>query len=285
MNTFFQNFQLLLSYPFVQKALIAGPLIAVCSALLGVTLVTSKRTMIGDGLSHVSFCAVAVALAAGIAPMALSIPTVIISAVLILRGKEHSDSEASIALFSGGALAVGTFVLSAAKGMNMDVSDYMFGSMFTLTNADTLICIVCSILVVICYFILYRRIFAVNFDGAFASTIGINTGKYSYITAVFTAVTIVIGMKFMGVMLVTALTAFPTLAAIQVCKSYRTTTVFAAVASIICFMTGLIISLFASTPAGATVVLAYFSLLIICCGLKRVQNGIYQIKSKQYKLN
>lgn len=102
MNTFFQNFQLLLSYPFVQKALIAGPLIAVCSALLGVTLVTSKRTMIGDGLSHVSFCAVSVALAAGIAPMALSIPTVIISAVLILRGKEHSDSEASIALFSGG---------------------------------------------------------------------------------------------------------------------------------------------------------------------------------------
>lgn len=174
----------------------------------------------------------------------------------------------------------GTFVLSAVKGMNMDVSDYMFGSMFTLTNADTFICILCSILVVICYFILYRRIFAVNFDEAFASAVGINTGKYSYIIAVFTAVTIVTGMKIMGVMLVTTLTAFPTLAAIQVCKCYRSTTVFAAVSSLACFITGLIISLAASTPAGATVVLVYFSLLIICCGFKRVQNGIYKIKNK-----
>ena len=280
MNTFFQNIQRLLSYSFVQKALIVGPLIAVCSALLGVSLVTNRRAMIGDGLSHVSFCAVSIALAAGIAPMALSVPTVIISAVLILRSKEYNDSDASIALFSGGALAAGTFVLSAVKGMNMDVSDYMFGSMFTLTNADTFICILCSILVVICYFILYRRIFAVNFDEAFASAVGINTGKYSYIIAVFTAVTIVTGMKIMGVMLVTTLTAFPTLAAIQVCKCYRSTTVFAAVSSLACFITGLIISLAASTPAGATVVLVYFSLLIICCGFKRVQNGIYKIKNK-----
>ena len=278
MNVFLENAKILLGFPFVVRALIAGPLTALSSALLGVGLVTGRKAMLGDGLSHVSFCAVAIALAIGVSPTVISVPAVIIAALLLLRS--GSDDGSSVALISGGALAVGTFVLSVVSGMNMDVSDYMFGSIFTLSFGDTVLCIICVVCVLAVYSLLYRRVFAVSFDEAFASASGIHVKRYNSIMAALTAITVVTGMKIMGVMLVTALTVFPALTALQLCKSFRSVVIFASVSSLCCFTLGIIIALSLSLPAGATVVMIYLALLIICFAVKTVRTAVQNSRTK-----
>ena len=244
------------SYGFMRRAIIVGVLVALCAALLGVTLVLKRYSMIGDGLSHVGFGALCVALAMNVAPLAVSVPVVIISAFLLLRvsdtGKIKGD--AAIALISSTSLAVGILVTSMTTGLNSDVNGYMFGSILAMSSTDVIISIVLSAAVLVLYFVFYNKIFAVTFDESFAAATGTRTGMYNTLIALLTAITVVIGMRIMGAMLISSLVIFPALTAMRVCNTFRKVVVTSAVISVACFFSGLFISFVFSMPAGASVV-------------------------------
>ncbi len=244
------------SYGFMRRAIIVGVLVALCAALLGVTLVLMRYSMIGDGLSHVGFGALCVGLAGSVAPLAVSVPVVIISAFLLLRvsdtGKIKGD--AAIALISSTSLAVGILVTSMTTGLNSDVNGYMFGSILAMSSTDVIISIVLSAAVLVLYFVFYNKIFAVTFDESFAAATGTRTGMYNTLIALLTAITVVIGMRIMGAMLISSLVIFPALTAMRVCNTFRKVVVTSAVISVVCFFAGLFISFVFSMPAGASVV-------------------------------
>ena len=244
------------SYGFMRRAIIVGVLVALCAALLGVTLVLKRYSMIGDGLSHVGFGALCVALAMNVAPLAVSVPVVIISAFLLLRvsdtGKIKGD--AAIALISSTSLAVGILVTSMTTGLNSDVNGYMFGSILAMSSTDVIISIVLLAAVLVLYFVFYNKIFAVTFDESFAAATGTRTGMYNTLIALLTAITVVIGMRIMGAMLISSLVIFPALTAMRVCNTFRKVVVTSAVISVVCFFAGLFISFVFSMPAGASVV-------------------------------
>ena len=244
------------SYGFMRRAIIVGVLVALCAALLGVTLVLKRYSMIGDGLSHVGFGALCVALAMNVAPLAVSVPVVIISAFLLLSvsdtGKIKGD--AAIALISSTSLAVGILVTSMTTGLNSDVNGYMFGSILAMSSTDVIISIVLSAAVLVLYFVFYNKIFTVTFDENFAAATGTRTGMYNTLIALLTAITVVIGMRIMGAMLISSLVIFPALTAMRVCNTFRKVVVTSAMISVVCFFAGLFISFVFSMPAGASVV-------------------------------
>ncbi|MGN0549603.1 MAG: metal ABC transporter permease [Acutalibacteraceae bacterium] len=244
------------SYGFMRRAIIVGVLVALCAALLGVTLVLKRYSMIGDGLSHVGFGALCVALAMNVAPLAVSVPVVIISAFLLLRvsdtGKIKGD--AAIALISSTSLAVGILVTSMTTGLNSDVNGYMFGSILAMSSTDVIISIVLSAAVLVLYCVFYNKIFTVTFDESFAAATGTRTGMYNTLIALLTAITVVIGMRIMGAMLISSLVIFPALTAMRVCNTFKKVVVTSAVISVVCFFAGLFISFVFSMPAGASVV-------------------------------
>lgn len=244
------------SYSFMVRAIIVGVLVALCASLLGVTLVLKRYSMIGDGLSHVGFGALCVALAMNVAPLAVSVPVVIVSAFLLLRLSDNSKikGDAAIALISSTALAVGILVTSMTTGLNSDVNGYMFGSILAMSNTDVIISIVLSAAVLAMYCVFYNKIFAVTFDENFATATGTRTGMYNTLIALLTAVTVVIGMRIMGAMLISSLVIFPALTAMRVCKTFRKVVVVSAIVSVVCFFTGLFVSFVFSMPAGASVV-------------------------------
>lgn len=247
---------LIFTQDFLLRALLVGVLISLCSALLGVSLVLKRFSMIGDGLSHVGFGAMAIACAANIAPLYFALPIVICSAFLLLRMSENGKikGDAAIALISTGALAVGVMATSVTTGMNIDIYNYMFGSILTTTGSDVLFTAVLSSVVIILFVIFYSEIFAVTFDESFAKATGTRTSLYNMLLAVLTAVTIVIGMRMMGALLISSLMIFPTVTSMRVCKSFRSVIVFSSVISVFCFITGLLLSVKYETPTGASVV-------------------------------
>ncbi len=246
----------MLSYAFMRRAIIVGVLVALCAALLGVSLVLKRYSMIGDGLSHVGFGALCVALAMNVAPLAISVPVVIIAAFLLLRISDGSriKGDAAIALISSTSLAVGILVTSITTGLNSDVNGYMFGSILAMGKNDVVISIVLSAVVLVLYCFFYNKIFAVTFDEGFAAATGTKTGMYNTLIALFTAITIVIGMRIMGAMLISSLIIFPALTAMRVCKTFRSVVIVAAIVSVVCFFVGLFVSFAFSLPAGASVV-------------------------------
>ena len=260
---------LILSQPFLQRALVAGVLISLCAALLGVSLVLKRFSMIGDGLSHVGFGALAIACAANIAPLYFSLPIVVIAAFLLLRMSENGKikGDAAIALISTGALAVGVMVTSLTTGMNVDIYNYMFGSILTMSNADVALSVVLSIAVLVLYLVFYNEIFAVTFDESFSKATGTKVGAYNMLIAALTAVTIVIGMRMMGALLISSLIIFPAITSMRLCKSYKSVILSSAAVSVVCFFSGLLVSIRFEAPTGASVVcvnifaLAVFSLL------------------------
>ena len=247
----------LFSCSFIQRALIAGTLVALCSALLGVSLVLKRYSMIGDGLSHVGFGAMAVAMALGAAPLAVALPVVILAAFFLLRlsRSSHLAGDSAIALVSSAALAIGVIATSLSSGSNVDVMNYLFGSILTMTAADVRLAAVLSLAVLLLFMLLYHRIFAVTFDETFARATGIRANLYNMVLALLTAVTIVIGMRLMGTLLISSLIIFPALGAMRVSRSFLGVTVGAAVLSVVCFWVGVIASFLLSTPTGASVVL------------------------------
>ena len=247
----------LFSYPFIQLALVAGTLVALCSALLGVSLVLKRYSMIGDGLSHVGFGAMAVAMAMGAAPLAVALPVVVLAAFFLLRLSRagHLAGDSAIALVSSGALAIGVVATSLSSGSNVDVMNYLFGSILTMTAGDVKLAAGLSFAVLLLFLLLYHRIFAVTFDETFARATGIRANLYNMVLALLTAVTIVIGMRLMGTLLISSLIIFPALSAMRVCRSFFGVTLGAAVLSVVCFWVGVIASFLLSTPTGASVVL------------------------------
>lgn len=263
----------LFEYDFIIKAFQVGIIVSLCSALLGVSLVLKRYSMIGDGLSHVSFGAVSVAVAFGIAPLTLSIPVVVAAAFLILRMKENGKmkGDAAIAAISASALAIGVTVTSLTTGMTTDVSTYMFGSILAMTDRDVVLSIVLSVMVLLLFILCYHKIFAVTFDESFSKATGVNVSLYNTLVAVLTAVTIVLGMRMMGAMLISSLIIFPALSSMRIFKSFLGVVLSSGVTAVVCFCIGIIVSYELSTPVGASIVIINLCVFFICCIIQRVQ--------------
>ena len=261
------NILQMFSYPFMQRALIAGVLVSLCAALLGVPLVLKRYSMIGDGLSHVSFGALAIAVALGVTPLYFSIPVVILAAFFLLRMASHPhwNSDAAIAAVSASALAIGILVISRTTGMTTDVDNYMFGSVLAMTKGDVALSVVLSVTVLALYLLYYHQIFAVTFDENFSRATGLKVDAFNTLLAILTALTIVLGMRMMGAMLISSLVIFPALTAMRLFKSFRGVILCAAVISVVCFCAGLTISFAFSTPVGATVVAADLAVFLAAC--------------------
>ena len=260
-----ETLHIMFSYSFILRALIVGVLVSLCASLLGVSLVLKRYSMIGDGLSHVGFGAIAVATAFNWAPMEFTIPVVIIAAFLLLRLSENSSikGDSAIAIISTGALAFGILVASMTTGMNTDINSYLFGSILAMTLNDVLLSVVLSAVVIVLFVLFYNKIFAVTFDETFSNATGIRANVYNMLISILTAITIVLGMRMMGALLISSLIIFPALTSMRVCKHFKTVVIVSAVISIICFLLGLIISYFFSTPTGATVVVINIGIFIL----------------------
>ena len=261
------SLSLIFSYPFMQRALIAGVLVSLCAALLGVSLVLKRYSMIGDGLSHVSFGALAIAVALGVTPLYFSIPVVILAAFFLLRMASHPrwNSDAAIAVMSASALAIGIIVISQTTGMTTDVDNYMFGSVLAMTEADVVLSVALCIAVLVLFILFYHKLFAVTFDENFSRATGLKVDRYNTLLSILTALTIVLGMRMMGAMLISSLVIFPALTAMRLFKSFRGVVVCAAVPSVACFCAGLVASFTLSTPVGASVVVANLGLFLLSC--------------------
>ncbi|MCC8022827.1 MAG: metal ABC transporter permease [Clostridiales bacterium] len=244
------------SYNFIVRAVMVGLMVSVCAALLGVSLVLKRYSMIGDGLSHVSFGALAIAMAMNAAPLAVSIPIVVLAAFLLLRISENSkiQGDAAIALISTSSLAIGVIVISMTTGMNTDVCNYMFGSILAMSVGDVYLSIALSVVVLLLFILFYNKIFAVTFDENFARATGTKTPTYKMLIALLTALTIVLGMRMMGAMLISSLIIFPALTSMRVCKKFKSVILCSTVVSVICFFIGVVISFLYATPTGASVV-------------------------------
>lgn len=252
----FDLFAELFSYPFIVRAVIVGILVSLCASLLGVSLVLKRYSMIGDGLSHVGFGSLAVATAMNVAPLSVSVPVVVLAAFLLLKVTESSKikGDAAIALISTSSLAVGVIVISLTTGMNVDVCNYMFGSILAMSKSDVKLSIALSVAVLVLFIVFYNRIFAITFDETFAKAIGLKTNLYSMLIALLTAITIVLGMRIMGVLLISSLIIFPALTSMRVCKKFKTVTISSAIVSVVCFFAGIVISYVFATPTGASIV-------------------------------
>lgn len=243
------------SYDFMLRAFVVGVLVSISSSLIGTSLVLKRYSMIGDGLSHVAYGALAIAVACNAAPMYFAIPVVIISAFILLRLSSNSKikGDAAIGLLSSSALAVGMVVLAVNK-VNIDVNSYMFGSILSLTGDDVVLTAICTALVLILFLVFYHRIFAVTFDETFSKATGIRVGFYNTLIAVLTSVIIVVGMRLMGALLISSLMIFPSLTSMRVFGSFRAVTISSVIISVVCFVTGLVLTYCVSLPTGATIV-------------------------------
>ena len=271
----FKNLQLYFSYPFVRYALIVGVLIAICSSLLGVTLVLKRFSFIGDGLSHVAFGAMAIAAVLKFTNQTVVIlPITVICAILLLKGGNSSKirGDAAIAMLSVGALALGYLLMnifSPSANVSGDVCGTLFGStsILTLSRGEVILCAVLALVVIALFILLYNKLFAVTFDENFSRATGVNTEAYNMFISVITAVVIVIAMNLVGSLLISALIVFPALSAMRLYKSFFDVSVFSAVFAAVCTALGMIISVLAGTPVGATVVavdIAGFALCTLC---------------------
>lgn len=270
-----------LSYPMVQRALIVGVLIALCSSLLGVTLVLKRFSFIGDGLSHVAFGAMCIAGVVGVSNnMLIILPVTVGSAILLLSGgrKVKIKGDAAIAMISVAALAFGYLlmnVFSTSSNLSGDVCTTLFGStsILTLSEKTVWLCAVLSVLVVAVFILFYNKIFAVTFDEDFAVATGTKAGRYNLLLAVIIAVIIVLAMNLVGSLLISALVIFPAISSMRIFRSFRSVTIFSAILSVLCAFSGIIISILAGTPVGSTIVAVDVGAFIICYIIGAIKGG------------
>ena len=268
-----------LAYPFVRYALIVGVLIAFCSSLLGVTLVLKRFSFIGDGLSHVAFGGIAIASVLNLTnQMLIVMPFTVISAVLLLRTGQNTriKGDAAIAMISVGALAFGYLLMnifSTSSNLSGDVCSTLFGStsILTLTKGEVVLCSVLSIAVTLIFVFFYNRIFAVTFDESFARSAGTKADNYNLRIAIVIAVIIVLAMNLVGSLLISALVIFPALSAMRVFESFLSVTICSAVLSVVCAFSGIVISIFAGTPVGSTIVAVDVLAFAVCWLIGRIK--------------
>ena len=260
------------SYPFVRYAFIAGVLISLCAGLLGVVLVLKRYSMIGDGLSHVAFGAMAIAAVLGFAPMTVALPvTVAVAVLLLLAGeKQLIKGDSAIAMLSAGSLAVGYLLLnlfpaSDTGSLSGDVCASLFGStsMMTLQGSDVWLCVGLSVAVIAFFLIFYHKIFAVTFDEGFATSSGVRVRTYNFLIAAISGIVIVLAMKLVGALLISSLIIFPALSAMRLFRSFRSVILCSAVISVVGSLTGLILALLLSTPTGASVAVVHIVIFAV----------------------
>lgn len=279
MSNILEKLSLYFEYPFVRYALIVGVLIALCSSLLGVTLVLKRFSFIGDGLSHVAFGAIAIASIMKISNhMLLAIPITVVCAILLLRTGQNTKikGDAAIAMISVGSLAVGYLlmnVFSTSSNLSGDVCATLFGStsILTLTTAEVWLCIGLSIVVIIVFLLFYHKIFAVTFDENFARATGINTNLYNLLIAIVIAMIIVLAMNLVGSLLISALVIFPALSAMRVFKSFKAVIICSAILSVFCAAFGILIAILAGTPVGSTIVTVDIAAFSLFCAAGRIR--------------
>jgi zinc transport system permease protein len=269
-------------YPFIQRTVIVGALVSLCAALLGVSLVLKRYAMIGSGLSNVGFASLAMASAfnLGKTPLRVAIPVVVLAAFLLLRISESSKikGDSAVALISTSSLAIGSIVIASTTGMNTDVCNYLFGSLLAMSMEDVWLSISLSVVVITLFVVFYNKIFAVTFDETFAAATGSKTGIYNMIIAFLTAITIVVGMRLMGTMLISSLVVFPALTSMRLCKKFSTVTICSAVVSFVCFFIGIVLSFRHDIPAGASIVIVDVAAFIIFSAVSMVgvATGLYK---------
>ena len=268
------------AYPFIRYALIVGVLIALCSSLLGVTLVLKRFSFIGDGLPHVAFGAIAIAAVLNLSnQMILVFPITIVCAILLLRTGQNTKikGDAAIAMISVGALAIGYLIMnlfSASSNVSGDVCSTLFGStsILTLTQGEVWLCAILSLVVIAIFILFYNKIFAVTFDENFALSAGTNANAYNLLIAIVIAVIIVLAMNLVGSLLISALVIFPALSAMRVFQNFRAVTICSAVLSVICAFLGILVSILASTPVGSTIVAVNIVAFALFCAVGKLKS-------------
>lgn len=253
------------SYDFIVRAIAVGMMVSLCASLLGVSLVLKRYSMIGDGLGHVAFGALCVAVAFNMAPLLVSVPVVIAAAMLLLKMRDdvRIKGDAAIAVIASSALAIGIIATSLTKGMNIDIYNYMFGSILAMNSTDVYLGIGLSLCVLMLYILLYNTIFAVTFDEDFARATGVRVNFYNTLIAVLTAVTIVVGMRIMGTLLISSLVVFPALTSMRVFSGFRSVVICSGIVSTVCFFLGIVISYSLDIPVGASIVVLNLNAFVI----------------------
>jgi len=271
LSLFFEAFQ----YDFIIKALIVGSLIAICCAFLGVFLVLKKYSMIGDGLAHVSFASVAIALLFSSSTLLVSIPIVIAASILILKLNEKADihGDAAIGLVSSFAIAVGVLIASLSNGFNVDLMSYLFGSILVISDADVIISFILVPIVILTIIIFYHSLVAITYNEEFAQVLGLNTKMMNYLIAILTSITISLGIRIVGTMLISSLIVFPSVTALQVAKGFKATLIIAMIIAVVCVVLGVLLSFMFNLPSGATIVMLNAICFVLMFGIKKVRNA------------
>lgn len=255
----------LLNYPFVIRALVCGVAVSFCAALIGVILVLKKYSMIGHGLGEVGFAALSLAVALNLPPLTVSIPLVIVASFLIMliSQKKGESGDVTIALVSSGALAVGVIITAVTKGFNIDVYNYMFGSILAMSWSDVALSATLSIVLIAFFIIFYNRLFSITYDEKYAKACGINVTVYQFLISLITALVVVIGMRLMGTLLISSLIVFPAIISRRLTNSFKQMVILSAFISVLCFIIGIIASFYFNLPTGASIVAVYILLLVI----------------------
>lgn len=260
------------SYSFIQRALIVGLLISLCAALLGVILVQKRYSLIGHGLGDVGFASTSLAVALGLPILPVSIPIVVAAACAIMfySQKVKSSGDIAIGMVSTGALATGVVITAVSGGFNVDVSDYMFGSILAMSDLDVVLSLILSAVIIILFVCCYNRLFLVTCDETFARASGIRVGFYQFIIALLTALTVVLGMRMMGSLLISSLIIFPAVTAGKLVKSFKAVVGVSVVLSMACFFLGILLSFKINLPTGASIVIVNIAVLLIVLGIRRI---------------
>ena len=276
MAGFIDEFLKMFSYSFMVRALFIGGLVALCSSVLGVVLVLKRYTMIGDGLSHVSFGAMAIALAFNQAPLYIAIPVVMVAAYLLLRISENSKvkGDAAIGLVSSSSVAIGIIINTLEGGSNIDLNSYMFGSILAINKEDAVLYIVVGIIILLAFMFFYHYIFAITFDENFAKATGIKVEIFKTLLAVLTALTIVIGMRIMGTLLISSLIVFPAITSMRVAKKFNVVLILAVIISMVSYFIGMVASFMLEIPSGASIVVVNLVMFIIVSLIRKIREKI-----------
>jgi len=271
----FNEFIELFSYSFVTRALIAGTLISLCAAVLGVVLVLKKYALIGHALADVGFASLSLALALKLSPIYVSFPLVILASfvIMFISQKKGVEGDIAIGVAATGSMAAGIIITSLTSGFNIDVSNYMFGSVLAMDVNDVYIGMILAVVILVVFVLMYNRLFIVTFDEKFAEACGINVTFYRFVISLLTAVTIVIGMRMMGTMLISSLVIFPAMSAQKIASSFKRVIISAGIISACCFVVGFFVSFLLNFPTGASVVVVNVVVLAILTLVKRIKTA------------
>jgi len=265
-----------LGHTFMVRAMVVGLLVSLCAALLGVNLVLKRYAMIGTGLSHVGFAVMAVAGVIDVAPLTLSLPIVVATAFLLLRLNDSSriNGDSAVAMISTGGIAVGVIIVAMTTGVTLQICNVMFGSIFAMTQADMYFSIALSIAVIAMFLLFYKQLFAVTYDENFAKATGVKVEVYKSMLAILTAITVVLGMRMMGALLIASLSLFPALSAMRLCKRFLSVVIAAVIIGVVCFFVGMMLSIGLDIPPGASVVGVNLIVFIALSGVSFIKRGV-----------